>query len=134
MRARSRTVLRWLLALLLVAQGANHFVHEAFFVSMMPTYLPHPRALVVVSGVGEIVIGLSMLTPPLVGVAGAAAIALFVAVFPANVEMALHPERFPSVPVGLLYARLPLQAVLMLWAYATCLRRDAIAPRRSPPA
>jgi uncharacterized membrane protein len=132
MRARIRTVLRWLLALLLVAQGANHFVHEAFFVSMMPTYLPYPRALVVVSGVAEIVTGLSMLTPPLVGFGGAAAIALFVAVFPANVEMALHPERFANIPVGLLYARLPLQAVLMLWAYVTCLRRDAIATRRSP--
>jgi uncharacterized membrane protein len=122
-----RRWLRAMLVLALVAQGINHFVLEEFFVMMIPAWLPQPRLLVIVSGIAEIVIGLAMLHPALRRSAGWAAIALFVAIFPANLEMALHPERWPAIPELALWIRLPFQLLFIYWAWAVCIA----APRRA---
>jgi uncharacterized membrane protein len=128
-RETARAALRVLLAVLLVAQGVNHFVNEAFFAAMIPDGWPAPRALVEVSGVAEVAIGAAMLLPRLLAPAGWAALALFVAVFPANVNMALHPERFPTMAPAALWIRLPFQAVFCLWAWWCCLRDPRVRER-----
>ena len=108
---------RYLLALLMMAAGINHFWHTAFYVSMMPPYLPLHLELVYLSGVAEIGLGALLLFRRWQVLAGWGIIALCIAVFPANVNMALHPELFRQFsPQGLLW-RLPLQAVAMLWAW-----------------
>lgn len=112
-----RVVLRWLLGGLLVAAGVNHFLDPDFYVRIMPPYLPWHRELVFVSGVCEVMLGVLVLVPRMRRFAGWGLIALFVAVFPANVHMALHPEQFPNIPPAALVARLPFQAVFILWAY-----------------
>ena len=119
-----RTSLRLHHGVLLAAQGVNHFVNEAFFVSIMPDYLPWHRELVWLSGVAEVAIGLGMLAPrpALLRLSGWAAIALFLAIFPANIHMAMHPERYKDLPPVALYVRLPVQGVFLLWAWWTCLR------------
>ena len=87
-----------------------------FYVRIMPPYLAWPRGLVLVSGAAEIALGLLLLVPRTAAPAAWGLIALLVAVFPANVHMALHPDRYPDLPPAALWARLPLQGVLIAWA------------------
>ena len=97
-----------------------HFVKPRVYESIVPAYLPARRALVYVSGVAEIAGGVGLLHPRTRSAAGWLSVATLLAVFPANLEMALHPERYPKVPGGraTLVARLPLQAALIAWARA----------------
>jgi uncharacterized membrane protein len=118
--SRVRTALRWLLAIVMVAAGANHFISPAPYVAMMPVSLPWHLALVYVSGVAEIAGGLGLLVPRTRRAAAWGLIALLIAVFPANVNMAVNelPLGTTTVPTWALWARLPLQLVLIAWAYA----------------
>ena len=99
--------------------GANHFLNPEFYLPMMPSYLPWPRGLILLSGACEILLGLMCMKKQLHRLARPGLILLLLAVFPANIEMALHPERFPSMQPSLLWLRLPLQAVLMLWVFVS---------------
>ncbi|CAN5385099.1 hypothetical protein BH23GEM4_BH23GEM4_09840 [soil metagenome] len=84
----------------------------------MPPLLPHPRALVALSGAAEIAGGIGVLVPALRCAAGVGLIALLVAVFPANVYMVLRPaEAGGGIPLWLLWLRLPLQAALIAWVW-----------------
>ena len=105
------------LSLFFVAAGINHFVNPDFYVPMVPPYLPAHRELVFLSGVFEVVGGVAVLVPAVRAAAGWGLIALLLAVFPANIHMALNPELFPDVSRTALYVRLPLQALLIAWAY-----------------
>ena len=109
--------MKWLLGLLFVAGGVNHFVSADKYVAIMPPYLPGPLTLVYLSGVAEAALGLLLLVPKFARIAAWGLIALLVAVFPANLHMALHPELFPQFPALALWIRLPLQGVLIAWAY-----------------
>ena len=100
-----------------VLAGVNHFLHPAPYLKIMPPYLPWHRFLVDFSGICEIALGLLLLVPRSSRWAAWGLIALLIAVFPANVHMAIHPELFPSIPAAALWARLPFQAVLIAWAY-----------------
>ncbi len=115
----ARTVLRWLLVVCMVAAGANHFVSPAAYVAMMPDALPWHLELVWISGVAEILCGVGLIFERTRRAAGWALIALLVAVFPANVNMAVNQLPLGGEPVApwLLWARLPLQLVLIAWAY-----------------
>jgi uncharacterized membrane protein len=118
-----------LLGILLIAAGLNHFRRPDFYERMMPPGLPWPWELVILSGIAEVVIGGLLLWPGARRLGAWMAIALFVAVFPANVQMALRPERFPEFSPTLLWARLPLQGLLIGWAYR--LTRPPRSARRS---
>ena len=113
------TGLRWLLTVLMVVAGINHFVSPATYVGMMPSLLPAPLALVYISGIAEIVGGLGLILPATRRLTAWGLIALFVAVFPANVNMAVNHLRLGTsdVPIWALWARLPLQVVLIAWAW-----------------
>lgn len=119
-----KTVFRWLLAALMTFAGIFHFVHADDFARVVPDYLPWPYALVYVSGFFEILGGVGLLIPKLRHSAAWGLIALYVAVFPANVNMALHQIPLGSTPASptLLWIRLPLQLVLIAWAW--CYTRD----------
>ena len=104
-------------ALFFTAAGIAHFTQTDFFVAIMPPYLPAHLELVYVSGIFEILGGVAVLFPNIRVLAGWGLILLLLAVYPANIHMALHPELFPVLPVLGLYARLPLQFVLIAWAY-----------------
>ena len=112
-----RTALRWFFGLVFIAAGLNHFRDPAFYINIMPPYLPWHGELVAISGVAEVVLGVMMLYRRWAALAGWGLIALLVAVFPANVHMAMHPELYPSIPPEVLWLRLPLQGVLIGWAY-----------------
>ena len=108
---------RYLLGLFFIAAGLNHFWHTAFYVAMMPPYLPWHLELVYVSGVAEAGLGALVLFRRWQVVAAWGLIALSFAVFPANLHMALHPELFRQFTSTGLWLRLPLQAVVIAWAY-----------------
>jgi uncharacterized membrane protein len=123
-----RVALRGLAAAGFVIAGVLHFVYPAKYQSIIPPGFPSPTALVAISGVAEIAGGLGLLIPPLRRAAQWGLIALLLAVFPANVYMAIHPERIPDLHVShwLLWARLPLQGVLMLWVKLCWRPHDAM--------
>jgi uncharacterized membrane protein len=112
-----RLPLKVLLGVLFMLAGTNHFTHTAFYVAIMPPYLPWHTTLVYVSGAAEIVLGGMLLVRNTERVAAWAVIALIVAVTPANIHMAIHPELFPDYSHTALWTRLPLQIVLIAWAY-----------------
>ena len=105
------------LAAFFVVAGVNHFVNPDFYVGIMPPYLPAQLELVYLSGFFEVLGGVAVLVPGLRALAGWGLILLLVAVYPANLHMALHPELFPDAPSATLYARLPLQFLFVAWAY-----------------
>jgi uncharacterized membrane protein len=109
---------RRLFAPLFLLAGILHFVMPRTYEAIMPDWLPAHRELVRASGVAEIAAGAALLHPRTRRLGGALSVLTLAGVFPANVHMALHPERYRSVPGGTraLYARLPLQAVLIAWA------------------
>src|SRR5262245_43713171 len=109
--------MKWLLAALFLVAGVLHFARPEPFVRSVPPYLPWHRELVYVSGAFEILLGGLVLVPRCTAVAAWGLVALLVAVFPANVHMALHPELFPAFSPAALWARLPVQGLLIAWAY-----------------
>jgi len=102
-----------------VFAGVMHFAIPRVYAAIVPDWLPNRRAIVYASGVAEIAAGLAVQHPRTRRFGSALSIATLLAVFPANVHMALHPERF-RVPGGrrTLYLRLPLQALAIAWARA----------------
>ncbi|CAN5496202.1 DoxX family membrane protein [soil metagenome] len=110
-----------LLGATFVALGSLHFLRPGAYEKIMPDYLPAQRELVLASGAAEIIGGGGVLLKRTRTIAGWWLIATLIAIFPANLHMALHPARYPAFAPALLWARLPLQAVLILWARrATC--------------
>lgn len=122
-----KLTLKYLLALFFIAAGVNHFIDPAFYLKIMPPYLPWHLSLVYLSGVCEMVLGAALLFQRTARLAAWGIIALLVAVFPANIHMALNHDLYPEYNPALLWARLPLQLVLMAWAYWHT-RRDAPEP------
>jgi uncharacterized membrane protein len=109
--------LQYVLAIFFVLAGVNHFVNSPMYVKIMPPYLPWHLFLVELSGLFEIALGVLVLLPRFTRIAAWGLIALLIAVFPANLHMALHTDLYPTIPAAALWARLPLQAVLIAWAY-----------------
>ncbi|MBK7076559.1 MAG: DoxX family protein [Myxococcales bacterium] len=103
----------------MVAAGANHFVSPDPYVAMMPAALPAHLALVYVSGVAEIAGGLGLILPRTRRAAAWGLVLLLLAVFPANVNMAVNhlPLGERALPTWALWGRLPLQALLIAWAW-----------------
>jgi uncharacterized membrane protein len=113
---------RALLGLTFIATGLLHFLRPRMYEAIMPRYLPAHRELVYASGAAEIAGGAGVLHPRTRRAAGWWLIATLIAVFPANVEMAVNAERFRQFPRALLWLRLPLQGALIAWAWLTAAR------------
>jgi uncharacterized membrane protein len=117
-----QAAVRLILAAFMVGVGVMHFVDPEPFVRIVPPYLPAPAALVAVSGVFEVLGGIGLLVPWARRFAGLGLVALFVAVFPANVYMATHgiqPVDGVEVSAVAAWGRLPLQLVLIWIAWWT---------------
>ena len=107
-----------------VVAGVMHFVVPEAYVQVVPPVLPAPLALVYLSGVAEVALGVGVLVPQTRRYAAWGLIALLIAVFPANVYMATSGVAVQGTPFGTLdpsaaerWGRLPLQAVLVAWAW-----------------
>lgn len=112
-----KTILKVIFALIFITAGILHFVHSETFLRIVPRVLPFPLFLVYLSGVFEIALGVALLIPRYSRFAAWGLVALLIAVFPANIYMTLNPQLFTDISPLLLYLRLPLQLVLVAWAY-----------------
>ena len=114
-----KSVSRVLLAISMITAGTLHWVIPDPFVKIVPAFLPYPLALVYISGVFEILGGVGLLVPLVSREAAWGLIALFIAVFPANINMAVNSIQMDGIPDSdlLRWGRLPLQAVLIAWAW-----------------
>jgi uncharacterized membrane protein len=115
------TLSRRLLAAFFGFMGTMHFVIPRSFEAIVPRGVP-AREAVAVSGVAEIAGGLAVLHPATRRLGRWWLLALLLAVFPANVQMAVKPEQIRGldlnrVPRWALWARLPLQPLAMLWVW-----------------
>jgi uncharacterized membrane protein len=118
-RSWPKRIALFALAGFFVRAGIGHFTNTDFFLSIMPPYLPAHLELVHLSGAFEILGGIGVLIPAVRGLSGMGLVALLIAVYPANIHMAVHPEAYVAAgtPLWALYARLPLQFVFLAWAY-----------------
>jgi uncharacterized membrane protein len=94
-----KLVLRCVLGIFLIAAGTMHFARPGPFVKIVPPYLPWPLTLVYLSGVAELLCGVGLLVPATTRWAAWGCVALFVAVFPANVTLYRHQELMPAPPL-----------------------------------
>lgn len=114
------------LGVFFMTTGVAHFLNTQSFENITPDYLPAHLALVLISGAAEFAGGLGLLFPRTRRAAGLGLILLLVAVFPANIGMAINAEDH-AIPEPLLWARLPLQPLLVWCVYRASLRREAVA-------
>ncbi|RYG64656.1 DoxX family membrane protein [bacterium] len=122
-----RKFLRYSLACLFTGAGLMHFKAPDTYTKVMPDYLPFPLALVGISGVAEIAGGLGVLPQSTRRWAGYGLIALLLAVFPANIHMAVHGTENVGidVPRWIWWARLPFQAVFIAWVWFAAIDKKA---------
>ncbi|MDB9529908.1 DoxX family protein [Oscillatoria sp. CS-180] len=116
---KNKDTLRGILAVCMVVAGVLHFVQSEPFIRIVPDFLPAPAALVYISGVIEVFLGIGLLIPPLQQVSAWGLVALFIAVYPANLNMAINHIEIAGIPNTWWFQaiRLPFQFVLIAWAY-----------------
>jgi uncharacterized membrane protein len=117
----------FLLSFFFAFAGVMHFVIPGTYLGIMPAWIPYPLEMVYVSGVAEMAGGLGLLIPSLRKAAAFGLIALLIAVFPANIQMlanAIHSGASTAY-TALLWLRLPLQPLLIVWIYRSALRSSA---------
>ena len=118
--SRPKTILLWLMAVAYVFAGIMHFIRPDAYMPMMPPYLPWHKGLILLSGAAEIGLGLAVLNARLRPYAAWGIILLLIAIFPANIHIALNNVPLFGNPTGAgiwNWVRLSLQGVLALWAW-----------------
>ncbi len=118
--SRLHGLLTVILAVLMILIGIQHFVDPATFMLIVPDWLPAPRALVLISGFFEIAGGVGLLLLRTRRAASFGLIALYIAVFPANVHMAIHGIQLDPhnpMPEWAMWLRLPMQGLVIAWAW-----------------
>lgn len=109
-----------LLILLYVGAGINHFWHSAFYLSIIPPYLPHPYLINIVAGTSEFVLGIFLIFPSTRKAAACLIIAMLIAFIPVHIYMIKKAgcmNEIVCIPLWKAWLRLALQPVLILWAW-----------------
>jgi uncharacterized membrane protein len=118
---KRKELFRVILAVSIIIVGITHFTEPEPYVKIMPPQLPYPLGLVYLSGFYEILGGIGLLVPPVSQAAAWGLILLFIAVFPANINMAVNHIKIETIPYSdspwLQAVRLPFQAVFIAWAW-----------------
>jgi uncharacterized membrane protein len=116
---KKKEVLRGILAFCMLFTGLIHFILPEPFVKIVPSILPYPLALVYISGFLELLGGIGLLIPKVSRVAAWGLVLLYIAVYPANLNMAVNQIHIDGIPDSPWFQaiRLPFQFVLMAWAW-----------------
>jgi uncharacterized membrane protein len=117
---RTKRALLWVMAVAYGLAGFNHLMNPEFYIAIIPPGLPNPEWLNLISGLAEIVLGVFVLEPRVRSLAAWGIIALLIAIFPANVYVAIENVGLggPGTGAGALnWVRLPFQALLIAWAW-----------------
>lgn len=107
----------YLMALLYLLAGVNHFRNPRLYEKIIPPYFKNKKLINQLSGLAEIVLAITLCIPMLTPYAAWGVILLLLAVFPANIHMFLDKKASLGLPQWVLFLRLPLQFVLIFWAY-----------------
>lgn len=107
----------YVMALLYVLAGINHFRKPRLYARMIPEFFPNPKLLNIISGAAEIILGVLLCIPAASSYAAIGIIALLIAIFPANFFMYMNEKAALGIPKWALLLRLPFQIVLIIWAY-----------------
>jgi len=107
----------YLMALLYILAGINHFRKPGMYIRIIPPAFKNPKLINNLSGAAEIILGILLILPATKTFAAWGIIALMIAVFPANIYMFLNKKAGFGLPLWILFVRLPLQIVLIYWAY-----------------
>ncbi len=102
---------------LYILAGLNHFRKPKMYERIIPPAFPAPKALNLISGAAEVVLGALIMVPQCSETAAWGIIVLLIAVFPANIYMAVNKKAGFGLPLWVLYLRLPLQLLLIYWAW-----------------
>lgn len=107
----------YVMACLYLLAGLNHFRNPKVYTRIIPPALPAPKLLNILSGLAEIILAITLCLPATSKWAAWGIIILLIAVFPANIYMYTNKKAAQALPTWVLLVRLPLQFVLMGWAY-----------------
>ncbi|MBE9157618.1 DoxX family membrane protein [Nodosilinea sp. LEGE 06152] len=115
----NKATLRVILAVCMVVAGISHFVVPQPYIRIVPGFLPSPAFLVYASGVIEVLLALGLLVPSTRQLSAWGLVILFIAVYPANLNMAFNHIQISGIPDTWWFQaiRLPFQFVLIAWAY-----------------
>ena len=108
---------RYLLGVLFVILGINHFVDPDFYMKLMPGYLPLHYELVILSGITEVIAGAMLFYGPTVRLGAWGIVAMLVIFLLVHVHMIVHAELYPNVPLWVLWLRLVFQFLFIAWAW-----------------
>lgn len=115
----NKQTFRGILAVCMIVAGVLHFIFTEPFIKIVPNLLPYPGTLVYLSGFLEILGGIGLLIPAVSQVAAWGLVLLFIAVYPANINMAVNHIQLENIPDSNWFQaiRLPFQFVLIAWAW-----------------
>ena len=107
----------YIMAVFYILAGINHFRKPKLYLKIIPPYFPNPKLLNFISGGAELLLGILLCIPATSQYAALGIIALLIAVFPANLFMYISGKASLGLSKWILLLRLPLQIVLIIWAY-----------------
>lgn len=107
---------QYIMGLLYVIAGINHFRNPEFYLKIIPPYFSNPKLLNQISGITEIILGIGICIPLLSSISAVGIIILLIAVFPANLYMYQNKKARFGLPKWITLIRLPFQFLLIYWA------------------
>ena len=107
----------YLMAFIYLIAGLNHFRNPKLYLKIIPPYFPNPKAINTISGLAEVILAILLCIPLLSGCAACGIIALLIAVFPTHLYMFYDKKAGMNLPKWVLFLRMPLQLMLIFWAY-----------------
>ncbi len=121
-----KIILRWLATIFFLIAGAMHFVIPEFYLAMMPPFIPFQSFFVVLTGIAEMAGGVGLQIPKLRKLTGLLMIAMLVAIFPANIYVAIAQPALPDITYssGSMWWRLLLQPLFIAWVWFVSLKRN----------
>jgi len=108
----------YVMAMLYILAGSNHFRNPKVYLKIIPDYIPNPNLANKISGWAEIILGIALCIPNISKMGAWGLIILLIAIFPTHIYMLQNEKAAMRLPKWILYIRLPLQLLLIYWAYS----------------
>ena len=107
----------YVMAFIYLIAGINHFRNPRLYLKIIPSYLPNPKLLNIISGLAEVFLAILLCFPSTSKEASWGIIALLIAIFPTHLYMYFDAKASMGLPKWALLLRMPLQLFLIFWAY-----------------